>query len=68
VGVTPYQAAWAAHLKRQNIIPPNEQTFRHGWNAAIIAAEAIIAEKHDPCEPWLDPGDIIKALEIDVYT
>jgi hypothetical protein len=63
-----FEQAWAAHLKRQNIIPPDEQTFRHGWNAAVSACEAIVAERHDPCEPWLDPGDLMQRLEVEVKT
>ncbi len=63
-----FQEAWAAHLKRQHIVPPREQDFRHGWNAAIAACEEIVSVKHDPCEPWLDPGDLTKALEVEVQT
>lgn len=33
-----FDEAWAAHLKRQNILPQNQETFRHGWNAALVAA------------------------------
>lgn len=42
--MTHYDKAWAAHLKRNNILTPNEQTFRHGWNAALAAAESLALE------------------------
>ena len=63
-----FDEAWAAHLKRNNIIQPDRQTFAHGWNAAIQAAEEIVRARHDPCEPWLDPGELTKALETWVHT
>lgn len=46
----------------------NEQCARHAWNAAVQACEAIVADKHDPCEPWLDPGDLTARLEAEVQT
>jgi Zn-finger nucleic acid-binding protein len=40
-----------------------QDEMRDAWNAAIAAAEAVIAEKHDPCEPWLDPGELSTLLK-----
>lgn len=43
-------------------LPPSEwgniSAYRACWNAAVEACEAIVAERHDPGEPWMDPGDL----------
>jgi hypothetical protein len=63
-----FEKAWAAFQDRRRIGTSNEQAFRHGWNAAVAAAETIVADKRDPGEPWLDPGDLTEALEVEVQT
>lgn len=65
-----FDEAWQ-YRKKQNCMRADsidEQHFRHGWNAALRAAEEIVAERYDECEPWLEPGDIGKRLEVEVQT
>lgn len=66
-----FDEAWAAHLKRQNIIPPNQQTFRHGWNAAIEAAARVVAGHvpHDDRDGVIDRAERgVRRLEVEVQT
>lgn len=60
-----FDEAWAAHLKRQNIIPPNQQTFRHGWNAALEAALIEIDETHGD---GFEAKRRVQTLEVEVQT
>lgn len=56
-----FEEAWAAHLKRQNIVPQDQQTFRHGWNAALVAAgDRVVCGETNRAD--------ILALEVEVYT
>lgn len=66
-----FESAWTRHKARQRILPPNEQDFRHGWNAALVAA----AQAADGIERTIDIGtnaadipDAIRALEVEVQT
>lgn len=61
-----YAEAWALYKKR-HIVLPDEQTFRHGWNAALAAAASLVDGRRDECEPWMDGNDV-RALEVEVYT
>lgn len=65
-----FDEAWAAHIKRQSIIPPNQQTFRHGWNEALVAAakaceDALAFNPDDPGETY---AAIVRKLEVEVQT
>jgi hypothetical protein len=64
-----YEEAWAAHLKRQNIIPPDEQTFRHGYNAGLMAV-AEVCDMPDALQNSTFDGAAaaIRALEVEVQT
>lgn len=62
-----FEEALERRRKQRHIVSMNEQDFRHGWNAAIAAAAAIVDHRHDPNEPWMC-GDDLRPLEVEVQT
>lgn len=65
----PFRAAWDYYQQLQNIIPPNEQSFRHGWNAALMASAKKLEEARATFRPdILDPPGLVRTLEVEVKT
>jgi hypothetical protein len=60
-----YKEAWEAHKRRQHIIPPREQDFRHGWNACLQVAREIALEGTDDAREAANAKDTI---EVEVQT
>lgn len=67
-----FDEAWEAHKRRQNIIPPNQQTFRHGWNSALEAAAEMFKRDDSQRYGWTADHKAIAqgilALEVEVQT
>lgn len=40
--------------------PVLREIAEKGWNAALEAASALVADRYDETEPWMDPSDVIK--------
>lgn len=59
-----------AYRKKMKMFPPDEQDFRHGWNAALRAVRAICDERADRSdECFVGPlTDDVMALEVEVQT
>lgn len=67
----PFRAAWDYYQQLQNIIPPNEQSFRHGWNAALHAAAQAaeaIERRMDMTTIAAEIPEEIRRLEVEVKT
>jgi hypothetical protein len=77
-GMSDFDKAWAAYLKRQHILIPSQQTFRHGWNAALVAAGAVCEDgstvdaNGEGEDRWYSTGhdyaNAVYALEVEVQT
>ncbi len=67
-----FDEAWERRKRQQNIVPidsSDEQHFRHGWNAALMAAAAKCEEMAETFgSPCLGCARETRALEVEVQT